>query len=108
MGLLQSDESGREEVYVTPFPSNPAQKQSISTAGGTTARWAGNGREILYYEPASSRLQSVVLTYVGHGVEVAAAKPLFKVRPNPDWGLWYDVTRDGKRFLVNTLPDHGT
>ena len=104
----QSDESGQQEVYVTPFPADPTRKQRISTAGGTTARWAGNGREILYYEPASSRLQSVALTYVGSGVEVGVARPLFKVRPNLDWGLWYDVTRDGKRFLVNTLPDHDT
>ena len=104
----QSDESGQLEVYVTPFPADPARKQRISTAGGTTGRWAGNGREILYYEPGTSRFQSVTLTYRGDGVEVGAAKPLFKVRPNLDWGLWYDVTRDGQRFLVNTLPDHGT
>ena len=104
----QSDESGRQEIYVTPFPADPRRKQRISAGGGITARWAGNGREIFYYEPASGRMQSVALTYVGDGVEIGPARPLFKVRPNLDWGLWYDVTRDGQRFLVNKLPDHGT
>ena len=104
----QSDESGRLEVYMTPFPADPSRKQRISTAGGTTARWAENGREILYYEPGSSRLQSVPLTYRGDAVEIGAVKPLFKVRPNVEWALWYDVSRDGQRFLVNTLLDQGT
>ena len=93
---------------MTPFPADPSRKQRISTAGGTTARWAENGREILYYEPGSSRLQSVPLTYRGDAVEIGAVKPLFKVRPNVEWALWYDVSRDGQRFLVNTLPDQGT
>ena len=47
------------------------------------------------------------LTYRGDAVEIGAVKPLFKVRPKPELALWYDVSRDGQRFLVNTLSDQG-
>jgi eukaryotic-like serine/threonine-protein kinase len=43
-----SDKSGRDEVYVRPFPSSAGEWQ-ISTAGGTEPRWNRNGRELFYY-----------------------------------------------------------
>jgi roadblock/LC7 domain-containing protein len=103
-----SDESGRSEVYVAPFPADPSRKRRVSTAGGTTARWGQDGREIFYYEPASGRLMSVPLTYGAGDVNVGIAKPLFRVRRVPLWGMWYDMTRDGQRFLVNTPADLDT
>ena len=42
-----SDESGREEVYVQPFPG-PGGKWQISTEGGSEPVWARNGRELFY------------------------------------------------------------
>src|SRR4029077_15422640 len=46
----QSDESGKYEVYVAPFPG-PAGKWQISTAGGTNPRWRRDGTEIFYMAP---------------------------------------------------------
>jgi serine/threonine-protein kinase len=43
----QSNESGRFEIYVQPFPSG-GRKLQISTDGGGTAQWSRNGREIFY------------------------------------------------------------
>ena len=66
---------------------------------------AENGREILYYEPGSSRLQSVPLTYRGDAVEIGAVKPLFKVQPMWNGPCCRRREPNGQRFLVNTLSD---
>ena len=42
-----SDESGREEIYVQPYPG-PGGKSQISTDGGTEPVWNPNGRELFY------------------------------------------------------------
>src|ERR1700733_5092119 len=42
-----SNESGRYEVYVQPYPG-PGGKWQISTDGGMDARWTANGRELIY------------------------------------------------------------
>ena len=42
-----SDESGRPEIYVQPYPG-PGGKWLISTEGGTEPAWNRNGRELFY------------------------------------------------------------
>jgi Tol biopolymer transport system component len=54
-----SEESGRYEVYVQPFPG-PGGKWQISTNGGTVPVWAQNGRELFYM--SSGKLMSVGVT----------------------------------------------
>jgi Tol biopolymer transport system component len=100
-----SDKSTRMEVYVAPYPADPEREQQVSVSGGVTPRWGPGGQELYYFEPASGRLMVVPLTYRGNSVLVGDAQPLFKVRPPETWALWYDVTADGQRFLVNTPLD---
>src|SRR5207244_1980532 len=57
-----SDESGRFEVYVQPFPG-PGAKLQVSTAAGVQPRWRGDGRELFYREP-SGRFMAVPVTVV--------------------------------------------
>ena len=45
-----SDESGRFEVYVRPFPG-PGGKWQVSNAGGTLPIWSHNGRELFFQNP---------------------------------------------------------
>ena len=45
----QSNESGREEVYVRPFPNVETARRQVSTGGGTRPLWSRNGRELFYY-----------------------------------------------------------
>lgn len=54
-----SDESGRNEVYVQPFPE-PGSKWPISTDGGTEPAWSRDGRT-LYYRRGDA-LMSVQVT----------------------------------------------
>jgi len=94
-----SNESGQSEVYVVPFPG-PGGKVRISTAGGDNARWRRDGKEIFFLE--GNALMAAGVTASGSRFDVGAVQRLFEV-PMVD-GYWpYDVSRDGQRFLVNTL-----
>ena len=45
-----SDESGRPEIYVIPFPSSGGSKSQVSVNGGRFPRWNGDGTELFYVE----------------------------------------------------------
>jgi serine/threonine protein kinase len=70
-----SDESGRYEIYVSPFPG-PGGKRQISTGGGRYARWRSDGKEI-FYMTAAGRLTAAEVTEKGDTLEVGAITPLF-------------------------------
>ena len=95
-----SDESGRWQVYVQPFPPTGDTK-TISADGGSEPRWRRDGRE-LFFLAADMRLMSVELS--GGALSAGAPKPLFETRAplsgNP-YRVNYAVSRDGRRFLVN-------
>jgi len=93
-----SNESGRYEIYVQPFPG-PGGKWQISTEGGTEPVWNRNGRE-LFYRSGDKMMAVEIATQPGF----AAGKPrmLFEGRyelaPFPISN--YDVSPDGQRFLM--------
>jgi eukaryotic-like serine/threonine-protein kinase len=94
-----SDESGRSEVYVQPFPG-PGAKSQVSTAGGMQPRWREDGRELLYREP-SGRFMTVPVTLRAGSFEAGTPHLLFELRPTSTPGTHYDVTADGQRFVVS-------
>ena len=88
------------EVYVTRFPT-PGQAWRISADGGTQARWRGDGKEILYVAP-DRQLMSAAVTLADDSVRVERVEPLFTLRfPYGSYHA-FDVTKDGRRILVNT------
>ena len=93
-----SDESGRYEVYVQPYPG-PGGKWQISTDGGTEPAWNPNGRE-LFYRSGNKMMAVDVATEPS----LSAGKPsvLFEgpYQPSPFPNANYDVTADGQRFLM--------
>jgi Tol biopolymer transport system component len=98
-----SNESGRNEIYVAPFPG-PGGKWQISTAGGYFPRWRHDGSEIFYLSP-DNRLVTASVNGKGPGFEVGAVKPLFATRTVFAAGYQYDVSADGQRFLINAAPE---
>jgi eukaryotic-like serine/threonine-protein kinase len=98
----QSDESGRIEVYVAPFPG-PGGKWQISTAGGQRPRWRRDGNEIFYLSP-DNRLMAAAVNGKGASFGVSAIKPLFQTRATGRNDR-YAVSADGQRFLINTAPE---
>jgi eukaryotic-like serine/threonine-protein kinase len=67
----QSNESGRFEIYVRPFPG-PGGKWQISTAGGIFPTWSRNGKE-LFYRSADNKI--MVASYKADGPAFQALKP---------------------------------
>jgi Tol biopolymer transport system component len=95
-----SDESGQFQVYVQSFPIG-AGKFQVSTNGGTQPRWRRDGKEI-FYIGGDGKLMAAELT-TGPRFEVTGApKALFDpyIPRGSVSGFRYDVTADGKRFLV--------
>jgi eukaryotic-like serine/threonine-protein kinase len=62
-----SDQSGRREVYVRPFPAGEGE-WTISIAGGWAARWSGDGKE-LFFEAADGKMMSVPVKKAVPGVK---------------------------------------
>ena len=96
----QSDESGRREVYVQPFPGR-GPKWRISRDGGSRARWRGDGKEIFFV--ADDGMLMAVATSIGQSFASEDPRPLFKTRPRHLIHHEYDVTPDGQRFIVNNM-----
>ncbi|MCX6132879.1 MAG: protein kinase [Ignavibacteriales bacterium] len=97
----QSNESGTNQVYVRPFPG-PGGKYQVSTTPGSRPRWRKDGKE-LYYLGADGRLMAAEVASIGETFVVGAVRPLFATRAVTGLTTSYDVTADGKRFLVNTV-----
>jgi eukaryotic-like serine/threonine-protein kinase len=104
-----SDESGRSEIYIQPFPAPPngGSKTPISRDGGSQPRWRRDGKELFYSSP-DGKLMAVDVTQ-GPIFKASAPKTLFQV-PVAQIGhnvggsqvLGWDVAPDGKRFLIDT------
>ena len=96
----QSDESGRSEIYVRPFPRVDNGRWQVSTAGGTRPVWARSGRELFYLD-ASNALTAVPVGTSGPTISIGIPAKVFDTKyaePNPS--RHYDVSADGQRFLM--------
>ena len=103
-----SNETGKWEVYVTSFP-NPSGKWQVSSGGGEQPRWRGDGKELFYLSP-DGKLMAVPVATAGN-FDAGAASALFQASPRQPVSsrdvFVYDVSRDGRRFLINTPVKQG-
>jgi len=95
-----SDESGRREIYVQPYPG-PGGKWQISADGGTEPAWNRNGRELFYRN--GDKMMVVEITtqpgFVAGKPRMLFEGPYMQV-PSPQTINAYDVSPDGQRFLM--------
>lgn len=97
--VYSSNESGRFDVYVRPFPG-PGRKWTVSTGGGTAPVWRRDGRELFYWE--RDRLIAVPMRSATE-LSIGAPQVLFQspVLARANYFLTgYDVTFDGQRFVM--------
>jgi Tol biopolymer transport system component len=98
-----SDESGRNEVYVQPFPG-PGGKWQISTEGGTEPVWARNGE--LFYRSGDKMM--AVATNTKANFSADTPKVLFEGHyATYNTMPAYDVSPDGQRFLLAKTAEQG-
>jgi Tol biopolymer transport system component/predicted Ser/Thr protein kinase len=107
-----SNESGRNEIYVRPYPDVDGGKWQVSTSGGDSALWSPNGRELLYRNGEEIMAVPIIAdkTY-----NAGSPKVLFRgtyvaasfVGGNRELSPW-DINPDGKRFLMMKQGGSGT
>jgi Tol biopolymer transport system component/tRNA A-37 threonylcarbamoyl transferase component Bud32 len=95
-----NNETGHYEVYVTPFPGG-GSKWQVSTSGGGEPHWRRDGKE-LYYLSADNHMMAISLTAQGNGVALGVPQLLFQTSAVIGPLGPFDVTADGKKFLVNS------
>ena len=93
-----SDVSGAPEIYVRPFRESGGTWR-VSSRGGQTAAWRGDGREIYFLAPDGMLMAAPVTGTAPF--QTGTPTPLFKIAVPDTIDPEYDVTPDGKRFLVN-------
>jgi Tol biopolymer transport system component len=103
-----TNESGRFEVVVQPFP-NATGKWQVSTGGGTFPRWSKDGKELYFIAP-DGKLMAAAVHASGSSFEAQTPVSLFPTgvlaagagvgKPQ------YDVSADG-RFLINQPVETG-
>jgi eukaryotic-like serine/threonine-protein kinase len=96
-----SYESGENELYISSFPSGSGKWQ-ISTNGGRFPVWRRDGKE-LFYATSDNTIVAVEFSDDNGSPVIGEARSLFRARTpfSPHW--IYDVSPDGKRFLINSL-----
>ena len=100
-----SDETGSDEIYLRSFPGGD-RKLTISNQGGHAPLWAPDGRELFYWNLQYTALMKV---------DISAGPDLFPGTPRKLFDFaagWahpiraYDITPDGRRFLIRGLPEY--
>jgi len=99
----ESDETGRREVYVRPFPNTSAGKWQASTSGGFAPVWARSGRELFFVDAAR---QMTVVPFTGGATPRLGERRVLFHLPQ-DIYLWendyytpFDISPDGQHFLM--------
>jgi serine/threonine-protein kinase len=97
----EANDSGRNEIYVRPFPDVNSGHWQVSTAGGMRPLWARSGQELFYVSPTGALMR----VGVERASSWAATTPTLLVKEgyvtNPgNPGRTYDIAPDGRRFLM--------
>ena len=102
----QSDETGRPEVFVRPFPDATSGKVQVSSDGGTGPLWSRDGRELFYLR--QDEMMMAVPVSADGTVRVAEQRELFR-RTGALTALnaWYytpwDVAADGRFIMTRSI-----
>ncbi len=99
-----SNESGRNEVYVRPFPNVNEQKWTVSTTGGQTPVWSPDGRELFYMN--GTAMMAVPIDTRGRRLVAGKPQFLFDGPYDTTQDMNFDISPDGRRFvMVEADPD---
>jgi serine/threonine-protein kinase len=106
----ESDETGRMEVYVRPFPNTDGGKWQVSENGGQAPLWSRSGRELFFVDAGRNMVVASVTS--GPSPQLSARRVLFPLGndlylSNPELYTPYDISTDDKRFLMVSLMQPG-
>lgn len=101
---FESDDTQREEIYVTPFPG-PGPRRQVSVGGGQAPRWRADGKELYFVSPEGSLMAAQVAVSPGQfTVKQIDTLPLRVpiATAGDNLHTLYDLSADGQRFLIAT------
>jgi len=97
----ESDESGTMEIYVRPLDDLERTRTQVSANGGMSPRWSSDGRELYYIGPTHMMVTRVETS---PSFSRGQPEPLFDISQyvilRDPWARTYDVSPDGRRFLM--------
>ena len=100
----ESSETGRSEIYVSPYPDVTSGRWQVSPAGGSSAAWGPGGRELFYLDPFQA-LVSVDIDTARGAVKASAPVKLFDASfakaTNSQATISFAPNPDGQRFLMS-------
>jgi hypothetical protein len=100
----ETDESGRFEIVVQPFP-DATSKVPVSTNGGVQPRWRADGKELYFIAPDRKLMAAPVTgssSTFDSGKPVALFQTQIMIGAAAAFRAQYAVSRDG-RFLINQV-----
>jgi Tol biopolymer transport system component len=101
----QSNETGRNEIFLTDFPA-AGRKWQVSRSGGAYPTWRHDGREVYFVGPEEAVAVSVAerggSLEIGEPERLAFSPELYSLGPARPGGRFGATPRspDGKRFLL--------
>ena len=100
---FESDETGRNEVYVRPFPEVCSGKWAVSVGGGVMPLWSQGGNGIFYVNAAREMVEARISTTPSFAVR--DREVLFHIGPElvisrSGGYTLYDITPDDERFVM--------
>ncbi len=93
-----SQESGRGEIYVAPFPG-PGRRVQVSANSGTWMQWRADGREVFFQEE-NGALKRVEVDGRGDTFTVGAVEDVVDLRLPALTGKTFSITADGEQVLA--------
>ena len=97
----QSDETGRPEVYVRPFPDVDRGRWPVSNSGGIEPRWSRDSKELFYTFGGGPVERLVWSVAIDPGREFRAGPPKLIAKLPSSFSVAWDVAPDG-RFMFHT------
>jgi len=97
-----SNDSGRFEIYIRPFPTGEGKWQ-VSTQGGFLPQWRKDGKELFFMSAVNSEFAAVDVSYAGSSIQLGTPHSLFKAITVAGPLGPYTVSADGKAFLINAV-----
>lgn len=104
--VYTSNESGRTEVFLVPYPNSGAGRWQVSADGGQAGAWRTDSKEIFYFG-IDNHAYSVPFNGTEGQPQIGTPEKLFSI-PNTAFNGFYEVMPDGQRFVVNSVPEQAS
>jgi Tol biopolymer transport system component len=104
LAFVSNEINATSEVYVAPLDA-PGQRRQVSIGGGSSPRWRRDGRELFYLSADGRSIMAVAIESLA-SFKLGKPERLFGLGNVPVArdglrGAVYDVTPDGRRFLIS-------